>query len=194
MSFKSEAITVLASALLMQIAFAGQAPGAATPNDVTVTADIVDASGKALGIAVVSDTPQGIVLQLDAAGLPPGKHGVHLHETGSCERPSFKSAGGHFNPGSESHGYLDGDGHHAGDLPNQIVTTNGELVVSLHAPDIRLNTGGSALIDGDGSALIVHAGVDDYSSQPSGDAGKRIACAAFTRGLMKKALGPGHDS
>ncbi|MEQ8662346.1 MAG: superoxide dismutase family protein, partial [Gammaproteobacteria bacterium] len=145
--------------------------------------------GEDRGFVALTELPHGIILQADLSGLAPGKHAFHLHETARCEAPDFTSAGGHFAPRDRSHGYLSGSGHHAGDLPNQIVDADGELLVSLYAAELRLRTGASALLDEDGSALVIHQGRDDYASQPSGAAGPRVACAALAPGLLSAAHG-----
>jgi Cu-Zn family superoxide dismutase len=108
-------------------------------------------------------------------GLSPGAHALHIHETGECE-PPFKSAGGHFNPSGKTHGFRSPHGWHAGDLPNVTVDEDGTVAVEVLATGLSVASGDGKLLDADGSALIVHEGVDDYTSQPSGNAGKRIAC------------------
>ena len=105
-------------------------------------------------------------------GLAPGDHGLHLHAVGRCDGPAFATAGAHWNPASRQHGHLNPDGAHAGDLPNLTVSANGHGAINF------LATGGS-LADGDGTSLVVHAGPDDYRTDPSGNSGDRIACAVL---------------
>jgi superoxide dismutase, Cu-Zn family len=107
-------------------------------------------------------------------------HAIHFHETGKCE-PPFRSAGGHFNPTKKAHGMMDQGGLHAGDLPNLIVPKSGKLTFEVFAEDLTLAAGPNTVLDGDGTALIIHAKRDDYHTQPSGDAGDRMACGAINK-------------
>jgi Cu-Zn family superoxide dismutase len=134
--------------------------------------------GEEVGEAKLTQTQGGVLIQATLTKLPPGEHGFHIHEVGKCE-PPFESAGGHFNPGKKHHGYLDPQGQHAGDLPNIHVSENGMLKIEILAPQIDLQTGENALRDKDGAAILIHAKPDDYQSQPSGDAGDRIACGVI---------------
>ena len=122
----------------------------------------------------------GIGYRISVTDMSPGPHAFHFHETGKCEGPDFKSAGGHFNPEMKSHGFESDDGPHAGDMENIEVSADGTGM--FQGINMRVSLGGSdlpTLKDGDGSAIIVHAGADDYASQPSGAAGARIACAVI---------------
>ena len=84
---------------------------------------------------------------------------------------------GHFNPGGRKHGLMAADGHHAGDLPNLHVPAGGELIVEVLNPAVTLEKGkANSLFGGQGTALVIHAGKDDYKTDPTGDAGGRIAC------------------
>lgn len=141
---------------------------------------LIDRDGRQIGTAVFQDTPNGLLVSVSAAGLPPGEHGFHIHETGRCDPAAgFSSAGGHFAPGGHQHGFEVPQGPHAGDMPNQFVGADGRLRAHVFNPAVTLGEGAGSLADADGSALVVHAGADDYHSQPSGDAGDRIACAVI---------------
>lgn len=112
-------------------------------------------------------------------GLEPGSiHGFHIHEDGNCSAPDASSADGHFNPGHEPHGHPATPPHHAGDIPNQHADANGVANVDEIVEGIEIGTGSE--IDVLGRAVIVHAAADDYESQPSGDAGARVACGVIT--------------
>lgn len=165
----------LVPTLLLATALA--APAAAQDDVLArVTGDIVDAAGANIGSITVFDTPAGIVrVNVQATGIAPGPHGIHLHETGLCEG-DFTSAGGHI-AGDAMHGLVRG-GPHPGDMPNAIVETDGVLSVEVFNAilDVRRD-----LMDGDGAAFIIHSGPDDYESQPSGDAGSRVACAVLNQ-------------
>lgn len=122
----------------------------------------------------------GTTLSLAVAvvGLPAGEHGFHLHTTGSCTAPDFTSAGGHLNPGGRHHGSLAEGGKHLGDLPNLVVAPNhtGSLAADLEGDAATLLP---EIFDADGTAVVIHAGPDDYRSDPAGNAGARIACGVL---------------
>ena len=113
------------------------------------------------------------------AGLQPGAtHALHVHEFGDCSAPDATSAGGHFNPGQQPHGdRATGGPHHAGDIPNQTAGDNGEAVVDQALAGLEIASGGANDIVGKG--VVVHAQADDYTTQPTGNAGGRIACGVI---------------
>lgn len=151
-----------------------------TPPAVTArqaVADVQLADGAAAGEAMIAERDGTLEIAVTLRNLPPGAHGVHVHQTGVCEAPDFTSAGGHWNPVDQAHGLEDPAGQHAGDMPNLTVGEDGTgtLVYPLE--------GGAEfdrLMDADGAALVVHAGRDDQMTDPAGDAGDRIACGVFT--------------
>lgn len=104
-----------------------------------------------------------------------------MHQTGKCVGPDFESAGPHFAPRESKHGPLVEGGPHAGDMPNQTAQADGTLAFEVVAAGISLTPGDNSVFDADGAALVVHAKPDDYRSQPSGNAGARIACAVIER-------------
>src|SRR5664279_4642006 len=116
----------LAAAVLLLVATAEAALAA----DVTATANLADLAGKSVGTVTLLDTPHGVLLKADLHDLPPGVHGMNIHEVGLCV-PPFSSAGGHFNPDQTDHGNLSLDGPHAGDLANLHVPDNGRLFVEM---------------------------------------------------------------
>lgn len=141
-------------------------------------AEIRDLKGQVLGILQLIESEGPLQIDGKLRGLKPGEHGFHIHETGKCE-PPFKSAGGHFNPANVKHGFSS-DGPHAGDLTNLTVESDGSATIDRDNERVTLKKGeANSLFDGDGSAFIVHARADDYESQPSGNAGKRIACGVI---------------
>lgn len=111
----------------------------------------------------------------DITGLTPGKHGFHIHEFGDCSSPEAKSAGGHFNPGGHHHGAPDSVDRHAGDLGNIEADAAGKAHLELHDKVIKLS-GANSII---GHAVIVHEKADDLKTQPTGDAGGRVACGVI---------------
>jgi Cu-Zn family superoxide dismutase len=142
----------------------------------TGKAAIKNANGGDVGTAEMTQTPAGVLIKLSVKGLPPGDHAFHVHAVGKCE-PPFESAGGHFNPATKKHGLMAADGPHAGDMPNLHIPAGGELVVEVLNSNITLEKGKpNSVFDTDGSALVIHAGVDDYKTDPAGNAGGRISC------------------
>jgi Cu-Zn family superoxide dismutase len=145
----------------------------------TAKASLKDASGKDVGQVQLLQTPHGVLLKLAVKGVPPGEHAFHVHAVGKCE-PPFTSAGGHFNPAAKKHGMEAPEGSHAGDMPNLFVPASGELTVAIANPMISLVKGQpNSVFDADGSAVIIHAGADDYKTDPTGNAGDRIACGVI---------------
>jgi Cu-Zn family superoxide dismutase len=144
----------------------------------SMTIEMKNAKGEDIGEAQLTQIPQGVLIQATLAKLPPGEHGFHLHAVGKCE-PPFTSAGDHFNPDGKQHGYLAPQGQHAGDLPNIHVPESGAVKIDMLAPQVTLKDGQNRLADADGATLMIHAKPDDYQSQPSGEAGDRIACGVI---------------
>ena len=142
-------------------------------------ATLKDAGGKEVGSAQLSQTPHGVLVRLTLKGIPAGEHAFHIHQTGKCE-PPFTTAGGHFNPGSKKHGVMAADGPHAGDMPNLHVPADGNLAVEVVNAAVTLDKDKpNSLYKPEGTALIIHAGKDDYKTDPTGDAGGRIACGVI---------------
>lgn len=166
---------------MLALALAAGAAAAEQQRFRTAQVHLEDRDGRTVGEAVLRETAHGVIVTAKLRNLPPGEHGFHVHEHGVCE-PPFETAGAHFNPGMRSHGFEDPKGPHAGDLPNVVVPASGEIEVELLARDLTLKEGATnSLIDADGAALLVHAKADDYSSDPSGDSGDRIACGIIER-------------
>ncbi len=145
---------------------------------------VIGTDGKEKGTVAIEPIEHGVRISLHVEDLQPGSHAVHFHEHGKCEPPDFQSAGGHYNPAGAKHGMTDMDenfsdqDHHAGDMLNQKADDKGVMDALIVNDSVTLN-GTNALLDQDGSALIIHAGPDDYQSQPAGDAGPRVACAVI---------------
>jgi superoxide dismutase, Cu-Zn family len=137
-----------------------------------------NAQGTEIGTATLTQESDGVRVDVSLTSLQAGEHGFHFHAVGACDPPSFDSAGPHFNPTDRAHGFNHPDGHHLGDLRNLEVGTDGTVRANFVAEGLTLAPGQpNSLFDDDGTALVVHAGADDYESQPSGDSGARIACA-----------------
>ncbi len=147
-----------------------------------LTTNFVNNNGKNIGTATLMQTPNGVLIQTNLHNLPMGKHAMHIHKTGKCDvQGDFQSAGDHYAPGGNEHGFKSENGPHAGDLPNQVVDRRGRLRADILAPAVTLEKGAKAtLLDNDGSALVIHSDADDYQTQPAGDSGDRIACAVIS--------------
>jgi Cu-Zn family superoxide dismutase len=204
---RTVAISFLPACVVMLVvggcAAGDEAPTATPTEDVTtgsasagagdgeLTARLVDPAGMEVGTATFSDADGGLQVSVQVDGLPPGFHGFHVHKIGVCEpdstdpanpsmRGDFLSAGGHIGAGETNHG------DHAGDLPVLYVDRSGSGSLTT-VTDALTRTD---LLDDDGSAVMVHAGRDDYANIPeryapggpdamtlnTGDAGGRIAC------------------
>ena len=136
--------------------------------------DVKDAKGNSVGMAMISAGKSGgVSIALDVKGLPPGDHALHLHANGVCE-PPFTSAGGHFNPGNKKHGMQNPEGHHAGDMMNFTVAKDGTSKTTVNNADVTMQTVGAL-------ALVIHATADYMKTDPSGNAGDRIACGVVPK-------------
>lgn len=180
---KTQFARYLAAALpLACTAFLGSCAtsGASNSSKVLATANLADGTGKPVGVARIEQSGTSMRLVADVNGLAPGDHGIHLHATGKCETPAFASAGGHLNPAAHQHGSMNPAGPHLGDLPNVTVGADGTgtlaFVIAGNAAEVA-----ASLFDADGTAVVVHAGPDDYKTDPSGNSGGRIACGVFNR-------------
>lgn len=143
--------------------------------------NMLNAEGVKVGNATLTETAKGVKILLEAEGLEPGTKAIHIHETGKCEAPDFKSAGAHYNPGHRQHGFNNPKGFHSGDLPNIKVTDKGKVNVEITAPNVTLKQGEkNTLLDEDGSAIVIHAQADDYKTDPAGNAGDRIVCGVIS--------------
>ena len=169
---RSNAVT----ALLAGIALAAATLHTAVAAD-RAMARLKNPEGQGVGEVALARTPHGTLLHAKLVNLPAGAHAFHVHAIGKCE-PPFKSAGGHFNPDGRKHGISAGGGLHVGDMPNIHVPESGRLEIEVLNTLLKLD---STLFDADGAAIVLHAGPDDYKSDPAGDAGARIACGVIAR-------------
>lgn len=144
--------------------------------------ELRDSNGKSVGTLTVSmDAEGGVRFNGRLTDLPPGPHGVHLHENGKCDAPDFESAGAHFNPSGKQHGDKNPNGPHNGDIGNLGVRPNGMADVSFLANHVTLQAGADSLLKPGGTSLVIHENADDDLTDPSGNSGKRIACGVVTR-------------
>lgn len=141
-----------------------------------VEAAFLGTDGQQIGTARLIGTPHGLLISVEVSGLPPSSWvAFHMHENGTCDPGSdFESAGGHYSISDTDHGLLVPTGPHSGDMPNQWVGPDGVMKAEVFNTFVQLVPGAASAY---GRALVIHDGRDDYQSQPSGDAGNRIACA-----------------
>ena len=154
-------------------------PEAVASFDAQHNVRLINTAGQPAGTVTLKQGRTGLLLVVDANGLTPGWHGIHIHASGSCEAP-FTSAGAHINHADAKapHGLLNAQGPDDGDLPNIYADAHGVAKAELFTPNARIaETGnGQWLLDNDGSAIVIHANADDHASQPIGGAGDRVAC------------------
>lgn len=149
-----------------------------------VTVTLKDAAGKTVGTAKLSDASGGgVKIAANLMGLPPGVHAFHIHAAAKCEAPGFTSAGGHFNPDAKHHGINNAMSPkpHDGDMPNFTVKPNGTAKFTITNTGVTLGAGANSVFTGGGTALMIHAKADDLMSDPSGNAGDRIACGVIMK-------------
>ena len=129
------------------------------------------------GMAVFTQSGNSIELSIEVKNSSPGVHTVHIHENGDCSSPDGKSAGGHWNPTEVAHGKWGEGEFHLGDIGNITVGDDGSGTIELSTELWEIGTG--SILDVVGKGIIVHAGADDFMSQPSGNAGARIGCGVI---------------
>lgn len=176
---RAPTIALLAAALLCAAPLQAQTP-AAPPG---YTATIKAPGDVAIGTAVLTEGPSGVLMRIELKGLTPGWHGMHFHAKGDCSDPKFMNSGGHIQMAGMKapHGLLNPGGPDYGDLPNLYVNADGAAKAEVFAPRVSLKgaDGRATLLNADGSALVIHANPDDQLSQPIGGAGPRVACAVI---------------
>jgi Cu-Zn family superoxide dismutase len=150
-----------------------------TAHAASARADLKNAQGEKVGEASLVETAEGVKVSARFTDLPPGEHAFHVHAVGRCEAP-FESAGVHFNPTRQQHGRDNPQGPHAGDMPNIEVSDRKPATIEIVLRNVTLANGPNRLLDGDGASLVVHEHADDYTSDPAGNAGARIACGVIS--------------
>ena len=145
-------------------------------------ARVVDGGGRTVGQAVLVQQSKGVRILVDLTGVEQGVRAVHIHEAGQCEPPSFQSAGGHFNPTRSEHGSKNPRGPHAGDLPDITVDAAGRGHLETTATRVSLDKGPTSLVEGAGTAIVVHERPDDLQTDPDGGSGARLYCGVIVLG------------
>jgi Cu-Zn family superoxide dismutase len=178
---KTQTLIVAVAGLLVAAAAGARA---AKPVKVTMNAITADGVGKSVGTVTLKETKDGVTLETNLKGLPPGEHGFHVHEKGSCDpadkegkKTAGQSAGGHFDPDATKAHKGPGGGGHKGDLPKLEVSDKGDAKAKLEAKGLKL-------ADLEGKALMIHAGGDNYADvpKPLGGGGDRIVCGVVPAG------------
>ena len=131
------------------------------------------------GRAYFQERNGGVLVTINVTGAPEGWHAVHIHQKGDCSSADGKSAGGHFNPSGMDHGSPHASMHHAGDLGNMLVEADGTGHHAIFMPELSVAAGDHSVV---GRGIIMHAGADDLTSQPTGAAGGRIGCGVIQAG------------
>ena len=178
--------TAIASLGLLALAACSSAPPAAPPPPPAAAstaqqavAVLASASGSRVsGKLTLAPMGDGVHISGEVGGLPANaQSGFHVHEKGDCSAVDATSAGAHFNPAASQHGRAGTATHHAGDMDNLVSDASGVAKVNMHLRGVTL--GGGAANDIAGRAVIVHAAPDDYHTQPTGNAGARVACGVI---------------
>lgn len=146
----------------------------------SATANLAPTTGNATsGTVRFVQSGERVLVTGEIRGLKPGaEHGFHVHEKGDCSSGDGMSAGGHFNPNAAPHGRHGMGTHHTGDLPSIRADANGVARLDFASNTIRVGSGNNDVV---GRGLIVHRDPDDYTTQPTGNAGPRLACAVIAR-------------
>jgi Cu-Zn family superoxide dismutase len=159
----------------MGLALAGCA---STPFDTAVaTATLAPTVGNAvMGTATFSERGGKVYVTASVTGLPPNtEHGFHVHERGDCSSGDGMSTGGHFNPDAKPHG-PQGAAHHGGDMPSLVADSSGAAKITFILDEVTIAAGPKSVV---GRGLIVHKDPDDFRTQPTGNAGARVACGVI---------------
>lgn len=157
---------------------------ARAPVGAVAHASLINGAAGMAGTATFRQGPTGVLIRIEAIGLTPGWHGLHLHGVGQCEGPKFTSAGSHVKHGGAVHGLLNAEGPESGDLPNLYAGADGRGFAEVFTTDVSLvdGAGGPNLLDADGAAILIHALADDHVAQPIGGSGDRVVCGMIVAG------------
>ncbi|CAM4485396.1 Cu-Zn family superoxide dismutase [Paenibacillus endophyticus] len=167
--------------LLLLTQAAGAAAAMTNSEPTALLIPIINGEGKQIGSAQLVQKADKVFVHIEAEKLAPGKHGVHFHSVGKCDTPDFKSAGDHYNPGGKQHGFNNPKGYHNGDLPNIEVGANGKVIADIASADVTLlKDKPNSLLKEGGTSLIIHEKADDYTTDPSGNSGNRVACGIIS--------------
>lgn len=158
------------------------APPPPAPKHATATMEGTAKFKTVKGTVEFKQTDDGVEVTANIEGLKKGDHGFHIHEKGDCSAPDAASAGGHFNPSKHKHGAPDAAEHHEGDLGNLTAGADGKATKTFTMKGITLDEGETSII---GKGFIIHDKADDMKTQPTGNAGARVACGVITLDAAK---------
>jgi len=150
-----------------------------TPSGPKATAKLEPTKGNTAN-GTVNFTQKGdkVVVDAKVAGLTPGGHGFHIHEKGDCSSGDGMSTGGHFNPRGQPHAMPTTPHRHAGDMPMLVADASGSATLIVELDVMTIGSGDADIV---GKGLIVHKDPDDFTTQPTGNSGARVACGVITR-------------
>lgn len=152
----------------------------------TATVKLRTGEGDPVGTAKFVETAEGVEITVGITdNVPPGVHGLHIHETGDLSDPAFESAGDHFNPTGAEHGFDNPNGPHAGDLENITVTEDGTASYSYVNDRTTLSSGPNSILDSDGSALVVHEMTDNYRTNDDPQTGPGMSGDRIAAGIIE---------
>ena len=157
-------------------------PAFAKKSKETIVVPLKTSTGEDAGTATFKQGKNKLTIKLDLKNLPVGQHAVQIHAKPLCDAPDFKTAGGHFNPENKQHGALNPLGHHAGDLPANITIGEGHVgQVTFKVDYLSLDPASpNSILANGGTSIMVHEKADDMKTDPTGNAGNRIACGVIT--------------
>ncbi len=173
-------IAIIASAFLIMLTYNALAQENKNHNHEMMSAKAIcvlnpTEGNETTGTVTFTQTKNGVKVVAELNGLTEGKHGFHIHEFGDCSAANGTSAGGHFNPEGHEHAGLEAEMNHIGDLGNLTADKNGHAQLEFTTKQISFH-GMNSII---GRSIIVHADADDLVSQPTGNAGARVACGVI---------------
>lgn len=177
-------MTVAGSLLVAAALTGGCASGGLSASEPSLMAwaELKNANGESVGSVVFRQEDRRVRIVVQAGGLTPGRHGIHVHAVGRCEPPAFQSAGDHFNPLGKKHGLETPQGPHGGDLPSLEANASGRAEYVAVTDRMTLGPGPTGVFDADGSAIVIHEGADDQRTDPSGNSGDRVLCGQLVTG------------
>jgi len=164
--------------------------GAGSPvsaqDETAAAAELRTGEGQAVGMAEFVETSGGVRISVEITGnVPPGTHGLHIHQKGDLSRSDFESAGDHFNPTGAEHGFDNPNGPHAGDLKNITVAEDGTAGYEYLNDRITLSEGPNSILDSDGSALVLHEMNDNYRTNDDPQTGPGMSGDRAAAGIIE---------